>query len=81
MEAIPVMMRAAPAMPTVAKVTAVELVDLPLVMAEVRQETVWLSGPMSCRVAEPSNYTVREVYEKESTSGIVNAMEGIWLAY
>src|SRR5271163_401564 len=80
-EAMPVKMRAAPAMPTVARVTAVELVDLPLLIAEVRQETVWLSGPISSRVAEPYNYTVRGGYDRESTSGIVKAMEGIWLAY
>jgi len=39
-EAIPVMTRAAPATPTVARVTPVELVDLPLLISETRQETV-----------------------------------------
>ena len=58
MEAMPVMMRAAPAMPTVARVTPAELVDLPLLISEVRQETVWLLAPTSCNVAEPSNWLV-----------------------
>jgi len=59
MEAMPVNTRAAPAMPTVARVTPVELVDLPLLICEVRQETVLLSAPMSWSVAEPSNYIIR----------------------
>ena len=55
-EAIPVIAKAAPAMPTVARVTPWEDVDFPFSIWDTRQETVSPLAPTSVRVAEPSSW-------------------------